>query len=192
MKKLLLLLLLICSATYAQKGRYKMEMVPGKMIEEYTPEYLGLKRDLPAGYTESMRAILAQAAAIKVQSSTQTKAAANIVVTYETVPPADVKAVFERAAATWSTVFSSDVPINVSVKWASLASNVLGSAGASVNVRNFVGANRLNTFYPIALAEKMAHKNLNGTNPDIVATFNSDFTAWYIGTDGVPTINQID
>jgi hypothetical protein len=192
MKKLLLLLLLICSATYAQKGRYKMEMVPGKMIEEYTPEYMGLKRDLPAGYTESMRAILAQAAAIKVQSSTQTKAAANIVVTYETVPPADVKAVFEKAAATWSTVFSSDVPINVNVKWASLSANVLGSAGASVNVRNFVGANRLNTFYPIALAEKMAHKNLNGTNPDIVATFNSDFTAWYIGTDGVPTINQID
>jgi hypothetical protein len=192
MKKLLLLLLLICSATYAQKGRYKMEMVPGKMIEEYTPEYLGLKRDLPAGYTESMRAILAEAAAIKVQSSTQTKASATIVVTYETVPPADVKAVFEKAAATWSTVFSSDVPINVNVKWASLSANVLGSAGASVNVRNFVGANRLNTFYPIALAEKMAHKNLNGTNPDIVATFNSDFTAWYIGTDGVPTINQID
>lgn len=192
MKKLLLLLLLICSATYAQKGRYKMEMVPGKMIEEYTPEYLGLKRDLPVGYTESMRAILAEAAAIKVQSSTQTKASANIVVTYETVPPADVKAVFEKAAATWSTVFSSDVPIHVNVKWASLSANVLGSAGASVNVRNFVGANRLNTFYPIALAEKMAHKNLNGTNPDIVATFNSDFTAWYIGTDGVPTINQID
>jgi hypothetical protein len=192
MKKLLLLLLLICSATYAQKGRYKMEMVPGKMIEEYTPEYLGLKRDLPAGYTESMRAILAEAAAIKVQSSTHTKASANIVVTYETVPPADVKAVFEKAAATWSTVFSSDVPIHVNVKWASLSANVLGSAGASVNVRNFVGANRLNTFYPIALAEKMAHKNLNGTNPDIVATFNSDFTAWYIGTDGVPTINQID
>jgi len=192
MKKLLLLLLLICSATYAQKGRFKMEMVPGTMIEEYTPEYMGLKRDLPAGYTESMRAILAQAAAIKVEATTQTKASANIVVTYETVPPADVKAVFEKAAATWSTVFSSDVPINVSVKWASLAANVLGSAGASVNVRNFVGANRLNTFYPIALAEKMAHKNLNGTNPDIVATFNSDFTAWYIGTDGVPNINQID
>ena len=192
MRKLMLLFLLICSASYAQKGRYKMEMVPGKMIEEFTPEYLGLKRDLPVGYTESMRAILAQAAAIKVEATTQTKASANIVMTYETVPPADVKAVFEKAAATWSTVFSSDVPINVSVKWASLAANVLGSAGASVNVRNFIGANRLNTFYPIALAEKMAHKNLNGTNPDIVATFNSDFTAWYIGTDGIPTINQID
>lgn len=192
MRHLLFLCLFICTATFAQKGRYKMEMVPGKMIQEYTPEYLGLKRDLPAGYTENMRAILAQAAAIKLDASSQTKAAANIVLTYETVPPADVKAVFEKAAATWSTVFSSDVPINVYVKWASLSANVLGSAGASVNVRNFVGANRLNTFYPIALAEKMAHKNLNGTNADIVATFNSDFTAWYIGTDGVPTINQID
>ena len=192
MKNLLVLLLCICTVSFAQKGRFKMEMVPGKMIKEYTPEYMGLKRDLPDGYTENMRAILAQAAAIKLDASTQTKASANIVLTYETVPPADVKAVFEKAAATWSTVFSSDVPINVYVKWASLSANVLGSAGASVNVRNFVGANRLNTFYPIALAEKMAHKNLNGTNPDIVATFNSDFTAWYIGTDGIPNINQID
>lgn len=192
MRNLLFLFLFICTATFAQKGRYKMEMVPGKMIQEYTPEYMGLKRDLPEGYTENMRTILAQTAAIKLDASTQTKASANIILTYETVPPADVKAVFEKAAATWSTVFSSDVPINVYVKWASLSANVLGSAGASVNVRNFVGANRLNTFYPIALAEKMAHKNLNGTNADIVATFNSDFTAWYIGTDGVPTINQID
>ena len=192
MRNLLFFFLFICTATFAQKGRYKMEMVPGKMIQEYTPEYMGLKRDLPEGYTENMRTILAQAAAIKLDASTQTKASANIVLTYETVPPADVKAVFEKAAATWSTVFSSDVPINVYVKWASLSANVLGSAGASVNVRNFVGANRLNTFYPIALAEKMAHKNLNGSNSDIVATFNSDFTAWYIGTDGVPTINQID
>jgi hypothetical protein len=192
MKKLTVLFLLVCSVVFAQKGRYPMEMVPGKMIKEYTPEYMGLKRDLPEGYTENMRAILAQAAAIRVEATAQTKASANIVLTYETVPPADVKAVFEKAAATWSTVFSSDVPINVYVKWASLATNVLGSAGATVNVRNFVGANRLNTFYPIALAEKMAHKNLNGTNADILATFNSDFTAWYIGTDGMPNINQID
>ena len=192
MKKLTLFFLLICSVSFAQKGRYKMELVPGKMIEEFTPEHLGLQRDLPAGYTENMRAILAQAAAIKQEATTANNATATIVLTYETVPPADVKAVFEKAAATWSTVFSSDVPINVYVKWASLATNVLGSAGATANVRNFVGANRLNTFYPIALAEKMAHKNLNGTNADILATFNSDFTAWYIGTDGLPNINQID
>jgi hypothetical protein len=192
MRNLIILFLLTCTVSFAQKGRYPMQMVPGKMIEEFTPEYRGLKRDLPQGYTENMRAILAQAAAIKLDASTQTKASANIVLTYETAPPADVKVVFEKAAAVWSTVFSSDVPINVYVKWASLATNVLGSAGATVNVRNFVGANRLNTFYPVALAEKMAHKNLNGTNADIVATFNSDFTAWYIAIDGIPTINQID
>ena len=192
MRNLFIVFLLTCTASYAQKSRYTMEMVPGKIIEEFIPEYRGLKRDLPQGYTENMRAILAQAAAIKLDASTQTKASATIVLTYETAPPADVKVVFEKAAAVWSTVFSSDVPINVYVKWASLATNVLGSAGATANVRNFVGANRLNTFYPIALAEKMAHKNLNGTNADVVATFNSDFTAWYIGIDGMPTINQID
>jgi len=105
MKNLLVFLLCISTMTFAQKGRYKMEMVPGKMIKEYTPEYMGLKRDLPDGYTENMRAILAQSAAIRVEATTQTKATANIVLTYETVPPADVKAVFEKAAATWSTVF---------------------------------------------------------------------------------------
>lgn len=192
MRNLLLFLVLISFAAFPQKGRHKMEMVPGSMIKEYTPEFLGMKRDLPEGYTENMRAILAQAAAIKVEATGQTKATATFVLTYETLPPADVKAVFEKAAATWATVFSSDVPININVKWSSLAANVLGSAGATVNVRNFVGANRLNTFYPIALAEKMAHKNLNGTGADISATFNSDFTAWYIGTDGMPGVNQID
>ena len=192
MKKWLAFIFLISFSISAQKGRYKMEMVPGKIIEEYTPEYLGMKRDLPENYTESMRAILAQAAAIKLDAATQTKTTAKIVLSYETPPPADVKAVFDKAAATWSTVFASDVTINVFVKWASLAANVLGSAGTTVNVRNFVGANRLNTFYPVALAEKMAHKNLNGTNPDIVATFNSDFTGWYIATDGMPTTSQID
>lgn len=192
MRKLLALLFLISFAAFSQKGRYKMEMVPGKLIPEYTPEYLGLKRDLPEGYTENIRAILAEAAAIKLEATTQTKASANIILTYEKTPPSDVKAVFEKAAATWSAIFSSDVPINIYVKWASLASNVLGSAGASSNIRNFVGANRMNTFYPVALAEKMAHKNLNGTNPEIIATFNSDFTDWYIGVDGVPTNTQID
>jgi hypothetical protein len=169
-----------------------MEMVPGIMIQEYTPEFMGLKRDLPEGYTESMRAILAQAEAIKLEATSQTNATATFVLTFETPPPADIKAVFEKAAATWSTAFSSDVPINVSIRWAALATNVLGSAGTTANFRNFVGANRLNTFYPIALAEKMAHTNLNGTNADIVATFNSDFKDWYIGTDGVPTGSQID
>ena len=66
MRNLLLLLVLISFAAFPQKGRHKMEMVPGSMIKEYTPEYLGLKRDLPEGYTDNMRAILAQAAAIKL------------------------------------------------------------------------------------------------------------------------------
>jgi hypothetical protein len=37
----------------------------------------------------------------------------------------------------------------------------------------------------------MAHTNLNGNNPDIVAQFNGDF-AWYYGTDGVVPANKYD
>jgi hypothetical protein len=37
----------------------------------------------------------------------------------------------------------------------------------------------------------MAHTNLNGDNPDIVAQFNGDF-AWYYGTDGVVPTNKYD
>ncbi len=192
MRILSVLFMFISLAAYSQKGRPKMEMVPGVIIQEYTPEFLGLKRDLPEGYTESMRAILAQAEAIKLEATSQTKASATINLTFETPPPADIKAVFEKAAATWSTVFSSDIPITIYVKWAPLAANVLGSAGTTANIRNFVGANRINTFYPIALAEKMAHKNLNGNNAEVVATFNSDFKDWYIGTTGVPASSQID
>ena len=192
MRILSILLVCISFMAFSQKGRPKMEMVPGIIIQEYTPEFMGLKRDLPEGYTESMRAILAQAEAIKLEANSQTKASATINLTFETSPPADIKAVFEKAAATWSTVFSSDVPITIYVKWAPLAANVLGSAGTTANIRNFVGANRLNTFYPIALAEKMAHKNLNGNNAEVVATFNSDFKDWYIATSGVPTSSQID
>ena len=139
MRILSILFVFISLAAYSQKGRPKMEMVPGVIIQEYTPEFMGLKRDLPEGYTESMRAILAQAEAIKLEATSQTQASATINLTFETPPPADIKAVFEKAAATWSTVFSSDVPITIYVKWAPLAANVLGSAGTTANIRNFVG-----------------------------------------------------
>jgi len=175
---------------FAQK--LKMEFKPGTIIEEYTPEKSGIHRELPEGYSKRMLEEIQNRNARATQGQQATKAGTQVVVTYETAPPADIKTIFERAANLWASSLNSDVTINIYVRWKSLATGVLGSAGASTNVRNFVGCNRLNTWYPIALAEKMSHKNLNGTNPDIVATFNSDFTDWYTGTDGVPKINQID
>ncbi len=192
MKKYFYYLLLLGFSTQLFAQKIKMEFKPGQIVEEYTPEKSGIHRELPVGYSQRMLEEIQNRNARVSQSQQTTHAGTQVVLTYETVPPADVKTIFERAANLWAGTVNSDVTIQIYVRWRSLATGVLGSAGASTNVRNFVGCDRLNTWYPIALAEKMAHKNLNGSNPDILATFNSDFTDWYTGTDGVPKINQID
>lgn len=173
--------------------KLKMEMKPGDMIEEFTPEKSGIIRNLPEGYYDKALAqILEKARKKSLATQIPFVSTSEFIVTFEVPPPANVKLIFEQAAATWANFLMSDIPIRIYVKWRPLATGVLGSAGAYSSVRNFVGANKLNTWYPIALAEKMAHSNLNGTESDIIATFNSDFPDWFIGTNGVPTSSQID
>ena len=186
-----LLVFSLINGLHAQK--LKMEMKPGEMVEEFTPEKSGIIRKLPEGYYDKTLAqILENASKKSLAINIPTVSTSEVIITYEVPPPANVKSVFEQAATTWANYLKSDVPIRIYVKWRPLATGILGSAGAYSSVRNFVGANKLNTWYPIALAEKMAHTNLNGTDSDIVATFNSDFPDWFIGTNGVPTNNQID
>ena len=186
-----LLVFSLINGLNAQK--LKMEMKPGEMVEEFTPEKSGIIRKLPEGYYDKTLAqILENASKKSLAINIPTVSTSEVIITYEVPPPANVKSVFEQAATTWANYLKSDVPIRIYVKWRPLATGILGSAGAYSSVRNFVGANKLNTWYPIALAEKMAHTNLNGTDSDIVATFNSDFPDWFIGTNGVPTNNQID
>ena len=186
-----LLVFSLINGLHAQK--LKMEMKPGEMVEEFTPEKSGIIRKLPEGYYDKTLAqILENASKKSLANNIPTVSTSEVIITYEVPPPANVKSVFEQAATTWANYLKSDVPIRIYVKWRPLATGILGSAGAYSSVRNFVGANKLNTWYPIALAEKMAHTNLNGTDSDIIATFNSDFPDWFIGTNGVPTSNQID
>ena len=186
-----LLVFSLINGLHAQK--LKMEMKPGEMVEEFTPEKSGIIRKLPDGYYDKTLAqILENASKKSLATNIPAVSTSEVIITYEVPPPANVKSVFEQAATTWANYLKSDVPIRIYVKWRPLATGILGSAGAYSSVRNFVGANKLNTWYPIALAEKMAHTNLNGTDSDIVATFNSDFPDWFIGTNGVPTSNQID
>ena len=186
-----LLVFSLINGLHAQK--LKMEIKPGEMVEEFTPEKSGIIRKLPADYYEKTLAqILENASKKSLAINIPTVSTSEFIITYEVPPPANVKAVFEQAAATWANFLKSDIPIRIYVKWRPLATGILGSAGAYSSVRNFVGANKLNTWYPIALAEKMAHINLNGTDSDIVATFNSDYPDWFIGTNGVPTNKQID
>jgi hypothetical protein len=97
----------------------------------------------------------------------------------------EAQSAFQAAVDIWSTLISSDVPIRITATWESLSAGVLGSASAGTFIRNFAGAQRQQTWYPVALAEKITGVEINGAgSPDIVASFNSSNSAWFYGTGG--------
>jgi hypothetical protein len=97
------------------------------------------------------------------------------------------KAAFQEAVDIWSTLIESDVPIRVNATWQPLGQGVLGSAIWGTVHANFDGAQRVNTWYPAALAEKMAGVELNGDDEfDIYANFSSTFNWNYALSGSVP------
>ena len=90
----------------------------------------------------------------------------------------EAQAAFQAAVDVWETFITSPVTINVRATWAPLGAGVLGQAGTTQIFANFEGAQKLNVWYPIALAEKITGKDLNAPGePDISATFSSS-TNW--------------
>jgi Secretion system C-terminal sorting domain len=115
--------------------------------------------------------------------------------------PADgaAQTAFQKAVDIWSTLIESEVPIRITASWQTIkdkdgsSSNILGSANPGTYFRDFDGAQRAFTWYPVALAEKMAGKELNATTtPDILAQFNSAYPNWYFGIDGIPKTGKTD
>lgn len=117
---------------------------------------------------------------------------ADIIVTYIGSWDSQARAAFDYAIAIWETQITSNVPILVQAEWDTLASGILGGAGPFYQIRNFSGAPRSNTWYPAALANSIAGYDLDGSNPDIFAVFNSAFPDWYFGIDGNPPSNKYD
>lgn len=120
-------------------------------------------------------------------------------VTYEGFPKdGQAKAAFQKAVDIWSTLIESDVPIRIFASWRIIqsesgSSNILGGANPGTYIRDFEGAQRARTWYPVALAEKMAKKEFNlATSPDIFVQFNSDYPNWYFGIDGFPQPGKTD
>jgi len=103
------------------------------------------------------------------------------------------KRAFQRAVDIWASYISSDVVIRVEANWRSFdQEGVLGSAIWGTAYRGFEGALNNDTWYPVALAEKMAERELNSPNdPDIVANFNRGAN-WYLGTDGQTSGTETD
>lgn len=105
--------------------------------------------------------------------------------------------VFNFAAQIWAGILPSNVPILVEASFdpltCSSTSGVLGAAGANEVEANFPNAPVANTWYPIALANKLANVDRSPGSNDIEATFNSELddnatclggVGWYYGYDG--------
>ncbi len=103
----------------------------------------------------------------------------------------NAQAAFQHAVDIWETQVTSSVPIVINAEWKPLGQYILGQCGAANYARNFTGATRSNTWYAIALANKLAGSDLDPGNPDMNASFNSDMN-WYYGTDGQTPAGQYD
>jgi len=102
---------------------------------------------------------------------------------------------FQYAANLWAAILPSNVTIRVAAKFdpqtCSATSGVLGSASPVQVFEDFPGALVPNTWFHVALANKLAGVDLSASD-DISTTFNSDVdnqtclgaTDWYYGFDG--------
>lgn len=119
------------------------------------------------------------------------KKSATFVVTYNGFS-AEAQIAFQKAVDIWESILQSDVTIYVTANWTPLGSGTLGSASPATFFRSGAFPN-VNTWYPIALAEKLSGTHLNTIGAaDISCNFNSTFNNWYLGLDGNTPANQYD
>lgn len=105
-----------------------------------------------------------------------------IQITYHNFP-VEAKQAFQYAVHIWESLINSSVPIKIDAHWESLAGNVMAQGRPAVFLNNFNGTPMPNTYYPVALAEKLSDRELNPGQPDIICQFNKNIN-WYFGTDG--------
>jgi len=103
----------------------------------------------------------------------------------------DAKTAFAKAVENWSYLVRSSVTIKIDATWEALGTGVLGSASANSFRRGFKNAPRNLTWYPIAIANKLAGYDLEPDNHDISARFSSSIN-WYLGLDGATPTTKYD
>ena len=103
---------------------------------------------------------------------------------------------FQQAAELWGALLDSDVEIRIKASFEPLectaTTGTLGAAGPATSVQGFTSAPLPETWYVVALANKIAGRDLAPTAPGhIVAKFNSNVgtagclteSQWYYGLD---------
>lgn len=118
--------------------------------------------------------------------------AATIEVTYVGFS-AEAQRAFQYAVDIWKNLVYSPLPIRIQANWKSLEKGVLGSCGPAGFYKNFDATQKWDTYYPIALVEKMTGQEVNSPDQfELIADFNKDFANWYLGIDGKTPSRQYD
>jgi hypothetical protein len=111
---------------------------------------------------------------------------------------------FQRAVDLWAEQIDSPVEIRISATFdpldCSSTTVTLGMAGPVSVFRDFAGAPLADTYYPSALADRLAGTDLASDEDDMEATFNSRYdgttcafpAGWYYGLDASPTGDDSD
>jgi len=98
----------------------------------------------------------------------------------------------QRAVDIWSANFESKVTITIDATWSNSQSiDVLGSARPGGYFAGFSGAPDSSLWYPSALANALAGKDLDVRNSEIIINVNAR-AAWNRRGDGAPTIREYD
>lgn len=131
------------------------------------------------------------AALVTAQAAAAPAITAEFDVTYDGFSD-DAKTAFQAAVDVWAVTLTTSVTIKVDAHWTTLGAGILGSAGPASFLTDFVGTPEPGTWYPIALANKIASSDLSPGSVDITANFNNNFTNWYLGTDGITPPDKYD
>ena len=116
---------------------------------------------------------------------------AKIIVKYINFPEW-TKVQVQAAVDVWSENFESKVPIYIEATWGRSSSySILGSARPGNYAANFPGAPDPSLWYPSALANALAGKDLDGESPEMIINVNS-LANWYRGGGSGPSKTEYD
>lgn len=101
----------------------------------------------------------------------------------------DAKVPFERALSTWEAVLDSTVDIEVEAFWDIFLGH-LDAICIPNPIENFPAARTKDTWYPVALADKLGGKPLKPKEPAMSIFFNVN-SPWYLGS-GSPPYDKLD
>ena len=120
-------------------------------------------------------------------------AKSNFIINYNGIPEIEMPAI-QAALDAWSFDFVSSVPIHVDAIFARQGyGGILASATPAKFFHGFKGAPDPDLWYPSAMANALASKDLDPSNPEIIIHINSTIAnQFYVGTDGKCPPNQYD